>query len=375
MNEPRNFKLGLLINPLAGLGGSVALKGSDGADTASKALALGAEPKAQLRTLVALSVLKDSAIDIVTYPAEMGEDAARLAGFKPIVLGEIVSGQTTAEDTERAAQALYAAGVDLILFAGGDGTARNICHALPEQFPVLGIPAGVKIHSGVYAVTPKAAGEIVAMLIRGELVTLGEQEVRDIDEEAFRQGRVRAKYYGELLVPQEHRYLQNVKSGGKEVEELVLADIAADLVERMEPATRYIMGSGSTVKAVMDELGLHNTLLGVDLIEDHTLVGSDFTAQQLLEETSGRKTKLVITIIGGQGHILGRGNQQLSPELIKQIGKENIIVIATKTKLEALQGRPLIVDSGDPEVDKSLAGVIAVTTGYHDSVLYRIAEI
>ena len=375
MNEPRNFKLGLLINPLAGLGGSVALKGSDGADTASKALALGAEPKAQLRTLAALSVLKDLPVDIVTYPAEMGEDAARVAGFKPIVLGEIVSGQTTAEDTERAAQALYAAGVDLILFAGGDGTARNICHALPEQFPVLGIPAGVKIHSGVYAVTPKAAGEIVAMLIRGELVTLGEQEVRDIDEEAFREGRVRAKYYGELLVPQEHRYLQNVKSGGKEVEELVLADIAADLIERMEPATRYIMGSGSTVKAVMDELGLQNTLLGVDLIEDHTLVGSDFTAQQLLEETSGRKTKLVITIIGGQGHILGRGNQQLSPELIKRIGKENIIVIATKTKLEALQGRPLIVDSGDPEVDKSLAGVIAVTTGYHDSVLYRIAEI
>lgn len=375
MNEPRNFKLGLLINPLAGLGGSVALKGSDGADTASKALALGAEPKAQLRTLAALSVLKDLPADIVTYPAEMGEDAARVAGFEPTVLGEIVSGKTTAEDTERAAQALYTAGVDLILFAGGDGTARNICHALPEQFPVLGIPAGVKIHSGVYAVTPKAAGEIVAMLIRGELVTLGEQEVRDIDEEAFRQGRVRAKYYGELLVPQEHRYLQNVKSGGKEVEELVLADIAADLIERMEPATRYIMGSGSTVKAVMDELGLQNTLLGVDLIEDHTLVGSDFTAQQLLEETSGRKTKLVITIIGGQGHILGRGNQQLSPELIKQIGKENIIVIATKTKLEALQGRPLIVDSGDPEVDKSLAGVIAVTTGYHDSVLYRIAEI
>lgn len=375
MNKPRNFKLGLLINPLAGLGGSVALKGSDGADTASKALALGAEPKAQLRTLAALSVLKDLAVDIVTYPAEMGEDAARIADFKPTVLGEIVSGKTTAQDTERAAQALYTAGVDLILFAGGDGTARNICHALPEQFPVLGIPAGVKIHSGVYAVTPKAAGEIVAMLIRGELVTLGEQEVRDIDEEAFREGRVRAKYYGELLVPQEHRYLQNVKSGGKEVEELVLADIAADLIERMEPLTRYIMGSGSTVNAVMDELGLQNTLLGVDLIEDHMLISSDCTAQQLLEETLGRKTKLVITIIGGQGHILGRGNQQLSPELIKQIGKENIIVIATKTKLEALQGRPLIVDSGDPEVDKSLAGVIAVITGYHDSVLYRIAEI
>lgn len=375
MNDPRRFKLGLLINPLAGLGGSVALKGSDGADTAAKALALGAEPKAQLRTLSALSVLQDLAVDIVTYPAEMGEDAARIAGFNPRVLGDIVTGQTTEEDTERAAQALLADGVDLILFAGGDGTARNICHALPEQFPVLGIPAGVKIHSGVYAVTPKAAGEIVAMLIRGELVTLAEQEVRDIDEEAFRQGRVRAKYYGELLVPQEHRYLQNVKSGGKEVEELVLADMAADLIERMEPATRYIMGSGSTVKAVMDELGLANTLLGVDLIEDHKLIASDCTAQELLEKTAGRATKLVITIIGGQGHILGRGNQQLSPELIKQIGKENIIVIATKTKLAALQGRPLVVDSGDPELDRALAGVIAVITGYHDSVLYRIAEI
>ena len=264
---------------------------------------------------------------------------------------------------------------DILLFAGGDGTARNICHQVGDNFPVLGIPAGCKIHSGVYAVTPKAAGEIVAMLIRGELVTLAEQEVRDIDEDAFRQGRVRAKYYGALLVPQEHRYLQNVKSGGKEVEELVLTDIAADLIERMEPATRYIMGSGSTVKAVMDELGLQNTLLGVDMIEDHTLIASDCTAQELVEKTAGHNTKLVITIIGGQGHILGRGNQQLSPELITQIGKENIIVIATKTKLAALQGRPLIVDSGDPELDKSLAGVIAVITGYHDSVLYRIAEI
>lgn len=375
MNEPRVFKLGLLINPLAGLGGSVALKGSDGAATAAKALALGAEPKAQIRTLSALSVLQGLAVDIVTYPAEMGENTARIAGFNPTVLGSIVTGKTTAEDTERAAQALCKAGVDLILFAGGDGTARNICHALPEQFPVLGIPAGVKIHSGVYAVTPKAAGEIVAMLIRGDLVTLSEQEVRDIDEDAFRQGRVRAKYYGELLVPQEHRYLQNVKSGGKEVEELVVADIAADLIERMEPATRYIMGSGSTVKAVMDELGLPDTLLGVDLIEDHRLIASDCTASELLEKTAGRDTKLVITIIGGQGHILGRGNQQLSPELIKQIGKENIIVIATKTKLASLQGRPLIVDSGDPELDRALAGVIAVITGYHDSVLYRIAEI
>lgn len=374
-NTSRVFRLGLIINPLAGVGGSVALKGSDGAETARKALALGAEPKAQLRALAALSVLSGLAIELVTYPGEMGEDAAQSAGFEPFVIGSIQAGHTTAEDTEKAALAMYHEGVDLIMFAGGDGTARNICHALPDQFPVLGIPAGVKIHSGVYAVTPKAAGEVVAMLVRGELVTLGDQEVRDIDEAQFREGRVRAKYYGELLVPQEHRYLQNVKSGGKEVEELVLTDIAADLVEQMEPDIRYIIGSGTTVQALMQELGLPNTLLGVDLIENQKLLSSDCTAQELLAETAGSNTKIIITIIGGQGHILGRGNQQLSPELIRRVGKDNLIVIATKTKLAELGGRPLIVDTGDAELDKELAGVIPVVTGYHDAVLYRIAEI
>jgi predicted polyphosphate/ATP-dependent NAD kinase len=371
----RVFRLGLIINPLAGVGGSVALKGSDGAETARKALELGAEPKAQLRALSALSVLAGLAVEVVTYPDEMGEAVARTAGFEPLVLGSIQAGRTTAQDTEKAALDMYHAGVDLIMFAGGDGTARNICHALPEQFPVLGIPAGVKIHSGVYAVTPKAAGEIVAMLVRGELVTLGDQEVRDIDEAQFREGRVRAKYYGELLVPQEHRYLQNVKNGGKEVEELVLTDIAADLIERMEANTRYIIGSGTTVQAVMHELSLPNTLLGVDLIEDEQLVASDCTAQELLTKTVGFNTKIIITIIGGQGHILGRGNQQLSPELIRRVGKDNLLVIATKTKLAELNGRPLIVDTGDSALDKELAGVIPVITGYHDAVLYRIAEI
>lgn len=371
--NPRTFRLGLLINPLAGLGGSVALKGSDG--TAEQALALGAEPKAELRTLQALDVLKGLPVEIITYPGEMGENAARLAGFNPRVVGSITAGKTTAQDTEAAAVALTEQGIDLLLFAGGDGTARNICAVLPEGCPVLGVPAGVKIHSGVYAVTPKAAGEIVAMLVKGELVTLGEQEVRDIDEDAFRQGQVRARYYGELSVPQEHRYLQHVKNGGKESEELVLADMAAEVIERMEPNVRYIMGSGSTVQAIMDELGLENTLLGVDVIEDQQLIARDCTAQQLLELTQDYPAKIILTVIGGQGHILGRGNQQLSPALIERIGKDNLWVVATKTKLAQLEGRPLIVDSGSPVLDKALAGLIPVITGYRDAVLYRIADI
>lgn len=371
----RTFRLGLLINPVAGLGGSVALKGSDGSATAAQAIALGAEPKAELRTLQALGVLKGLPVEIVTYPAEMGENAARQAGFDPQVIGTITSGHTTAADTEAAALALTQQGIDLLLFAGGDGTARNICAVLPEGTPVLGVPAGVKIHSGVYAVTPKAAGEIVAMLVKGELVTLGDQEVRDIDEDAFRQGQVRARYYGELSVPQEHRYLQHVKNGGKESEELVLADMAAEVIERMEPGVRYIMGSGSTVQAIMDELGLENTLLGVDVIEDQQLIARDCTAQQLLELTQDYPAKIILTVIGGQGHILGRGNQQLSPALIERVGKDNLWVVATKTKLAQLEGRPLIVDSGNPELDKALAGLIPIITGYRDAVLYRIADI
>lgn len=373
--NPRTFRLGLLINPLAGLGGSVALKGSDGSATAAQAIALGAEPKAELRTLQALDVLKGLPVEIITYPAEMGENAARQAGFDPQVIGTIDSGHTTAADTEAAALALTQQGIDLLLFAGGDGTARNICAVLPEGTPVLGVPAGVKIHSGVYAVTPKAAGEIVAMLVKGELVTLGDQEVRDIDEDAFRQGQVRARYYGELSVPQEHRYLQHVKNGGKESEELVLADMAAEVIERMEPNVRYIMGLGSTVQAIMDELGLENTLLGVDVIEDQQLIARDCTAQQLLELTQDYPAKIILTVIGGQGHILGRGNQQLSPALIERIGKDNLWVVATKTKLAQLDGRPLIVDSGSPVLDKALAGLIPVITGYRDAVLYRIADI
>ncbi len=372
MNEVKSFKLGLLINPVAGIGGSVALKGSDGENVVSQALALGATAMAAKRTAIALSELVDLAVEIFTYPAEMGADVAQQMGFKVTVLGEIESGATTAEDTRKAVGDLLEQDIDLLLFAGGDGTARNIADVAPEHFTVLGIPAGVKIHSGVYAITPKAAGKIVAQLVEGNMLTLVHQEVRDIDEDAFRAGRVKAKYYGEMQVPSEHRYLQNVKSSGKEVEELVIADIAADVVEQMQDEVFYVIGSGTTVQAVMHELGLKNTLLGVDLVKNGQLIASDCTANQLLQLTENSDTKIIITIIGGQGHIIGRGNQQLSTELLERVGKENVILIATKTKLNELQARPLICDSHSESLNQKFSGVIPVITGYHDKVLYRV---
>ena len=369
------FKLGLIVNPVAGLGGTVALKGSDGAHTAAKAIELGAEPKANSRTKAALEVLLPykERLTIYTVSGDMGEQTAKALGFNVEVVYN-TSAITTPDDTEQAAKILKNSGIDLVLFAGGDGTARNICHAIEDTIPVLGIPAGCKIHSGVYAITPKAAGRVVEMLVKGELVTLADADVMDIDEDAFRQGTVKAKRYGEMQTPSEVRYMQAVKNGGKETDELVLADIAAHVVSQMDEDTFYIMGSGSTVEAIMEEMGLENTLLGVDLIKDQTLVAQDLTAKQLLELTHDQSTKLVITLIGGQGHIFGRGNQQLSPALIRAIGKENIIVVATKTKLQALNGRPLICDTGDGELDDELTGYIKVTTGFNDHIMYAVGH-
>lgn len=369
------FRIGLIVNPLAGLGGSVALKGSDG--MAAEALARGAEPRALQRTQLALaelSALKEQFI-IHTVAGEMGEQVCQALGLPHQVLYQ-PSRPSSADDTRQAARLLMRQGIDLLLFAGGDGTARDICAEVPDSLCVLGIPAGVKIHSGVYGVTPAGTGRLLARLVRGEPVSLVQADVMDIDEAAFREGRVRARRYGEMLVPGELEYIQAVKVAGRESAELVLTDIADELIERMEDDSDcyYIMGSGTTVAAVMERLGLANTLLGVDLVHQGRLVASDLDARGLYEQIRDKKCKLVITLIGGQGHIFGRGNQQLSPQVIRAVGLDNIWLLATKSKLKSLDGRPLRVDTNDPELDRQLCGLIRVITGYRDEVLVRVAN-
>lgn len=388
------FKLGLIINPIAGLGGSVALKGSD--DMAMHALALGAEPKANTRAQTALKVLLPYRDEICIYTAndQMGEECAKALGFSVELSYRTQNKPTLPTDTEQAMSALLKQGVDIILFAGGDGTARNIAYAVEcnaEQhactpIPVLGIPAGCKIHSGVYAITPTAAGRVVELMVTKQLITLTEGDVMDIDESLFRQGIVKAKRYGEMQIPSELRYVQAVKSGGKESDELVLHDIAEDIIDKIRDHDEhlFIVGSGSTTAFLMAELALENTLLGVDLVQDEMLIASDISEQQLWQQLSDaqqsqRIVHLVITLIGGQGHIFGRGNQQLSPRVIRYIlaqpgSKENISIIATKAKLTALENRPLISDTGDSDLDQLLAGFMPVVTGYKDQVLYPVAS-
>ena len=371
------FKLGFLVNPIAGIGGSVALKGSDGEDTAQKALGLGATPKANLRAKLALEVLlpyKDK-MTIFTANDDMGEDIAKELGFNVERVYQYSGSQSVPEDTEQLVKALQHKGVDLLLFAGGDGTARNVCHQVDGYFPVLGIPAGCKIHSGVYALTPTAAGRVVEQMINNELVSFFDADVMDIDEVAFRTGVVKARRYGEMQIPSELQYIQAVKSGGKETDEMVLMDIAAHVIELMDDEL-FVIGSGSTVAAIMDELAITNTLLGVDVLQEQELLHSDVIESELYQYVVNSESvvKLVITVIGGQGHIFGRGNQQLSPRVIRAIGKDNIIVVATKSKLQALNNRPLIVDTGCQQLDKELSGFIPVVTGFHDQVLYPVAS-
>jgi predicted polyphosphate/ATP-dependent NAD kinase len=379
----------LIVNPVAGIGGRVGLKGSDGREIVARALALGAVREAPGRAQLALArlaSLRDS-IELVTCPGEMGADEARTCGFEPVLIESLAQRaaadshvpETTAEDTIAAARAMADRGVDLLLFAGGDGTARNILDAIGDRVPVLGIPAGVKIHSAVYATSPAAAGDLSAHFLdaHASATRLRECEVMDIDEEAFRAGRVSADLYGYLRVPFERALLQSAKMGSVAGDASTLAGIAADVVNDMRPGALYIFGPGTTTRAVLERLGLTKTLLGVDVVCDDRLAATDATERELLDLLAGDappEAHIVVTVIGGQGHIFGRGNQQISPAVIRACGAANISVVATQTKLLSLQGRPLLCDTGDPELDAQLSGYAKVITGSGERTMYRVGR-
>ena len=367
--------LGVIINPVAGLGGRVGLKGSDGPDILEKALAMGARPEASKRAARALSQLENlkDTFDLYTYGKEMGENLLRQLGFTVEVVGSYTGLTTTAQDTIQAAKLLQAAGVDLLVFAGGDGTARNICEAIGSSVPVIGIPAGVKIHSAVYAINPRNAGLAIRDFLGRRNTGLKEAEVMDIDEELFRQNRINSKLYGYMMVPDSGSRIQNMKSGGaSQAGDLV--GMAGYIVCNMEKDTIYIIGPGSTTRSIMEDMGLPNTLLGVDVVKNRRLIASDVTEGQLWEliEDAALNVKIVVTVIGGQGSLFGRGNQQISPRIIKRVGRENIIVAATVSKLLALNGQPLLVDTGDQDLDHALCGFIEVVVAFGQTSYCRV---
>ena len=367
--------LGLIVNPIAGMGGSVGLKGTDTAAILSEARVRGAVPQAARRVSVVLEALAAArpALDILSAPGEMGERIAREAGLRPTVAGRPAAGETSGADTRAAAEAMAAAGARLILFAGGDGTARDMAAALGGRVPVIGVPAGVKMHSAVYATSPRAAADLVVRALSQD-IEARPREVMDIDEEAFRAGAVSARLYGYMSVPYAPDLTQSVKAGGVSGDGAALAGIAAEVVDRMEAGRLYIVGPGTTMRAVTHALGLQKALLGVDLVRDGALVAADASEEGILRALAKSPAgAIVVTPIGGQGHFLGRGNQQIGARVVSAVGLDRLLVAATPEKLASLRDGTLHVDTGDPALDRALAGWRRVITGRGNETVCRVA--
>ena len=364
-------KVGFVVNPIAGMGGRVGLKGTDG-EAYRKALELGAKPVSPGRARRFLRALKASGLELLTAPGVMGGDYVSETSIPFRVVGSVGT-PTTAEDTVRVCREMVDEGVELIVFVGGDGTARDVCRAVGTSTPTLGVPSGVKVYSSVFAYSPEEAAEVVSAFLEGR-ASLAEREVLDVDEEAFRRGVLRVRLYGFLRVPVVEALVQPSKTWGEarlDVEENKRA-IARYLVEEMEEGVLYILGPGTTLMAVAEQLGVEKTPLGVDAVVDGRLVGRDLSEGELLRLLDRYpRAKVVVSPLGGQGFILGRGNQQISPEVLRRVGRENIIVLATKDKMAGL--KVLRVDTGDPEVDRMLRGYMRVIVDYMEERVVRVA--
>jgi predicted polyphosphate/ATP-dependent NAD kinase len=353
------MRVGFVVNPIAGMGGRVGLKGTDG--KVSEARARGAEPRAPERAVRALEALSERSSDttVVTWGGEMGADAAARAGVPAEVLGEPADSETSAEDTRRAVGAFVDAGVEIVLFVGGDGTAVDVHRALTDRdgnTPILGVPAGVKVYSSVFAVTPETAGRIAASFDRVE-----DREINDIDESAYRDGEVQATLKGVASVP-----VAEGLQGSKQTHAGTVEGLAAGIADEADPDVTYVLGPGGTMGAIKSALGFEGSPLGVDVWRDGTVLVRDGGEMEILESL-GEQNEVVVSPVGGQGFVLGRGNDQLSPAVLRE---STLRVVASRTKLDEVG--VLRVDTGDPELDEELRGWRRVRVGRFEHRMIKV---
>ena len=372
--SPKTVRIGFLVNPIAGMGGRVGLKGTDG--VAATAAALGARPLAGARATEMLRALhpmlegcrERRTVHWLTCSGVMGADALRDAGFQELEVVHEVRGESSADDTRAGATACRIAGADLMLFSGGDGTARDLCAVLGESIPMLGIPAGVKMYSGVFGTNPTRTAEIVFRFIEGGLTGV-RVEVLDLDEERYRRGEWAVRLYFCARTPFEPHYTQMAKQVViEEGDDALKAEIARHVVDVMatHPDALFLLGPGSTVQAIGIALGIDKTLLGVDAVAGRKLIGKDLDERRILGLLATHaQRKLVVSPLGAQGFVLGRGNLQISPEVVGEIGRSNLIVVATPAKLAVTP--VLRFDTGSAAVDRDLVGdgYLPVITGHH----------
>ncbi len=371
------MKIGFLVNPIAGMGGRVGLKGTD--NVSSKAAQMGAKPVSPAKAVEFLKRIKElevaSKISLLTCPGVMGRDEVQTAGLKAETLAMSIGAKTTAEDTRSAVRLMVEANADLIVFVGGDGTARDVFDALDGNTStlVLGVPAGVKMYSGIFAASPVDAADVVQMFSEGEAQTM-DFEIVDADEEAIRSDHFSTRLYGFLKGP----FVSMRLLGSKQITPDSLDEhdnqmaVARFVAEDMDPKGTYILGPGTTVKCIAEVLGVEKTLLGVDIYRNKKVI-KDVNEQKILREVKDwSKTWIVLSPIGRQGMLLGRGNQQVSPEILRRVSRDHIIVAATKNKIQGIDGSVLRVDTGDAAVDKMLRGYIKVAIDYREWRLMQI---
>ncbi|MDY7025698.1 MAG: ATP-NAD kinase family protein [Pseudomonadota bacterium] len=371
------LKIGLIVNPVAGMGGRVGLKGTDG--QVDEAIKRGAKPIAnQLATRALQAVAFKRPVSWLCGVEAYGENALRSVGF----MGQVIAHNpelSHGEVTTALAQAMAKAGADLIVFAGGDGTARDIHAANLGQLPVLGIPSGVKMYSGVFARNAVSVGEVLNLIVSGKAVAYREVDVRDLDEAAMRDNKVVTRFFGKLWTILDQQLVQQMKGCSAVSDELIKEEIAAYVAEIAEPGELYLLGSGTTTQAVKEQMsGEQGSLLGFDAIVDGQMVAKDLWEAPMLSLLKkhldlGHTAKIIITVTGGQGFLLGRGNQQLSPEVIKRVGIDNILVVATEEKIASLSGQPLWVDTRDTQLDAELCGLRPVLINYEAFLLYPVS--
>ena len=378
-------RIGILVNPDAGLGGRLGYKGTDG--RAAEARAAGAVDRSGPRMTDALSRFSELLSHLREAPHLMSCSGRMGSDWIPVGISfeEMVRAPTesTAEDTRRAVSELLDANIDLLFYAGGDGTTRDIVAALEEaqrtDLPLVGVPTGVKMHSGCFAATPRAAAEVLAAWLAGDLM-LASTEVMDLDEEAYREGEWKVRMYAEVQTPSSPRWMQGAKMRvAAAEEEEVLEGLAAHVGELAQenPGMLIIWGSGGTLRAMSENLGMQTTLLGIDASRDGVLVGRDLAEDGLLELLDGNGSAgvlLLLSPMGGQGFLIGRGNLQLSPEVLRAVGVDNILGVATPGKLAILS--ELRIDSGDPDLDADIRErrYLRVLQGFRTTRLIKVAD-
>ncbi len=377
------MRVGVLVNPDAGLGGRLGFKGSDG--RAKEARAAGAEDRAGPRMLQCMTKLQqllnsglnrtDAKPQFLTWQGRMGGDW--LGDFKFTNLGKSPS-ETTAEDTSILVSDLLSSEVDVIIYAGGDGTTRDIVNAMNgDETPLIGVPGGVKMHSGCFATTPNAAAEVLLSFLQGDLLS-SITEVMDLDEEVYQRGEWKVRMYGEAWTPASPRFMQGSKQQVERAseDEIIegLANHVSDLISEDENLM-LILGSGGTINRIGNHLGLDLTLLGIDILHKGELF-TDLNEQQLLKIITPFRGErlLLLSPMGGQGFLIGRGNLQLSPNVLRAIGHESVLGVATPSKLIGLNF--LRIDTGDPELDLTFQQkrFIKLLQGYRTTRVIRVLE-